>query len=211
MWRFFVFALCLWATTAIGQSDRPRSPWASFGIFEISLALPEGPRIVRMIRFSNDEFMAEIEAKGTLKQHLLVRPSGLGLFSGLSDEESPQAGAKNPFMFLDYVFAVVVLALEQVYPSGAGAVPERETEIDTQVVVEKNVQVTLRTVREADHRIRYRVVTRSGIASERLTMDGTWDGRRRSPLPDDLQIGTWRHGSSASVSTLGEARALKSR
>jgi hypothetical protein len=200
-----LLAVCLglWAAAAIGQSERARSPWQSFGTFEISWSEPEGPRTIRMIRFLNDEFMAEIEAKGIRKQHLQVQPSHLVLYSGLSDDESPKAGAQNPFIFLDYGFAYPTLALHQAYPSGATSVPEVET--DTQVLLENKHPATLTAVRDSDNRVRFRLSVRSEVS---LSMDGFWDGGLRDPLPDHLEIATWRHSSPVSVVTLREARSL---
>jgi hypothetical protein len=201
-----LLALCLGlcALTALAQSERKRSPWQSFGTFEISWPEPEGLRTIRMIHFSNGEFMAEVEAKGTWKRHLRVQPSSLVLYSGLSDDESPRAGAaNNPFMFLDYGFAYPALALHQAYPSGANSVSEAGT--DTQVLLENKHPATLTAVRASDNRIRFRLALKSEVS---LTMDGVWDGRLRDPLPDDFRIASWRHESPASVVTLGEARAL---
>jgi len=147
--------------------------------------------------------MAEIEGKGTKKQHLRVQPSHLVLYSGLSADESPQSGGKNPFMFLDLGFAYPGLALHQAYPLGASSVPENET--DTQVLLENKHPATLTALRDSEARVRFRLALRSDV---RITLDGLWDGRLREPLPNDLQVTAWRHNSSATVTTLGEARSL---
>jgi hypothetical protein len=156
-----------------------------------------------MIRFSNGEFMAEIEAKGVRKRHLQVTPSQLVLYSGLAGDESPQVGATNPFIFLDYGFAFPARALDQAFPSGADSVPQIET--DMHVVLESNHPATLTVVRDSASRVRFRLAMRSDRS---LTMDGMWDGKLRIPLPDDFPIAAWRHESSATVVTLGEARSL---
>jgi hypothetical protein len=156
-----------------------------------------------MIRFANSEFMAESEANGVKKQYLEVQPSGLVLYSGLRGDESPGVGGTNPFMFFDYGFAYPAMALHEAYPSGAGAVPEART--DKQVVLENKHPANLTTVRDAANRVRFRLVLTSEV---KMTMDGTWDGQLREPLPNDLPVSAWRHTASAVVADLGQARAL---
>ena len=198
-------SLSLETGEAIAQPEYKRSPWQTFGTFEVSWAEPEGPRVLRMTNFSNGEFMAEVEAKGMQrKQRLQVQPSGLALYSGLSDDESPEfAASNNPFMFLDYGFYYPASALIQAYPLGAASVPDIET--DTSVVLEKQYPATLTVVRHFGSEVRFRLSIRSEVS---MTMQGVWDGERPKPLPDSLSIATWRHASSATVPTLGEARSL---
>jgi hypothetical protein len=155
-----------------------------------------------MIRFANDEFMFEFEAEGRTRQYLELRPSGVAIYSGLAEDESPRGG-NNPFMFLDYAFAHPANALHRAYPSGPAAVPQVETE--TKVVLENKVPTVLTAIRESADRVRFRLTVTSGPA---FSADGIWDAERRAPLPDDLSLAGWRHDLAASPATLGEARAL---
>jgi hypothetical protein len=205
--RAFVFAILVAiGPLALGAEAQPqcaKAPWSCFGSFELRIEGTNGPQVARMIRFSNDEFMAELEQGGVKKQYLQVSPSRLELFAGLTENESPRVGSNNPFMFLDIGFAYPAMALQMAYPTGPDLVPLILTTQD--LVLEKRHPATLTTIRESASRIRFRL---SLGPNANMVMEGLWDGALSEPLPDDLPMSNWRHDSAATITNLGEARSL---
>jgi hypothetical protein len=192
----------LLATAALAVDPRcSQNPWICFGSFEVRWNGKEGSEIIRMLRFANDEFMAEIEHKGTKKQYLEVHPSRLVLYSGLSVEESPGIGGKNPFMFFDYGFAYPAMSLQTAYPDGPQSVPNEL--VEKEIVVEKK-HLKLQTSRSASNRIAFRLALRDGPIEE---MEGIWDGEPRNPLPGNLDVSNWRNDSGTAFKNLQDARA----
>lgn len=200
-------ALCagLGAAPALAQTPRERSPWESFGTYEVRHAAPADAQIVRMVRFPNGEFLAEIEAKESKKQRLQVQPSHLALYSGLRDDESPKVGGKNPFMFLELAFAYPSLALAQAYPAGPAAIAEEWAE--KEVLLEGRHPALLKARREAPDRVRFQLKL---LSPPGLTIEGAWDGQRPAALPDTLSLANWQAEASPMPATLGEARQARS-
>jgi hypothetical protein len=198
-----LFVLCaLLSTSAAGQSRclQEGAPWSCVGFMELEQG--DGRAFIRLIRYANGESMLEVETPSGTKQHLTVLPSGVALYSGLTDDESPKAGARNPFMFLDMVFTYPFTALQLVYPAGPASVPQEAR--DTPVTLEKHPG-TLTVSRLSPYQIRFRLVLHD---DSKLMLDGIWDGRLREPLPNSLSIANWRHELMNSFATLRDARSL---
>lgn len=200
--------MCLWMSAPSSQSSRQDSPWESFGIFEVQWIAEEQATIVRMVRFSNGEFMGEIESKGIKKQVLQVIPSGLMLYSGLSEDESPRIGGNNPFSHVDLAFAHPGMALHAAYPSGAKSVPSAR--VEKEVLLENKYPARIAANRDTQGRVWFELSLRydGSKPKEKWTAQGMWDGKRQDPFPDDMPLTQWQYDSSANVATLREARAL---
>ena len=168
---------------------------------QLQFNAPQGAQTLRFIRFKNGEVMAEIERGGTRKQNLTVQPSGAVLYSGLSGEDSPTVGAKNPFMFLDMVFTYPFQALQAAYPSGPQSVPEQP--LEAKIVLEGKHPATIKAHQVSNSRVSFHLAVRGNANWE---VDGVWDGNLPEPLPDDLPVGTWRHSHTAVFGTLRDAR-----
>ena len=191
---------------AQNQCGAPQAPWSCFGLIELQYANEAAHVTLRMLRFSNGEFMAEIEQGATKKQYLEVQPSGLGLFSGLTESESLDSVEKNPFAFFDMPFVWPLMSLQAAYPSGLEAVPWEETRTD--VVVEENQPVAITAVRVAPVRMEFRLRFEQ---NPDLKVEGLWDGQLLKPLPDDYSVVDWKHRTASKIADLGEARALDAR
>lgn len=202
---FFLIA-SLMGTPANAQSPclYPSDPWSCFGSFELRLKGKEGSQVqvAQMIRFTNGEFMFEMERQGTRKQLLRVLPSGLELLSGLSEDESPEVGPKNPFMFQDLLFAYPFMSLRLAYPSGPASVSETATK--TAIVVENKYPATVTATRLGPERIGFHLSMDDGRIPP---MDVVWDGKLNKPLPDDMPLTNWKQASGTTPPDLGQARS----
>jgi len=162
----------------------------------------QGIEAFRFIRFSNGEVMAEIERHGSKKQHLTLLPSQVVLYSGLSDEESPEVGGKNPFMFMDLAFTYPFQALQLAHPEGPSSVTSNE--VSKEIVLERKHAATITTRRLSGEQISFRLALKGDVNKE---LDGVWDGRLQEPLPGDLPIANWRHRGTGAFNTLRDARS----
>ena len=127
--RIFIFEFLLLAVNAVAN-DRCVShedDWACFSMIEMQpdATLPTS----RMFMYANQELLAEIE-QGTITKRYQALPSGIQPFFGLSADESPSPGRKNPFLFLDKGFAVPLTVLRAAYPLGPSSVPDGKSKRD---------------------------------------------------------------------------------
>jgi hypothetical protein len=191
------------ASLALARADGPR--WRSFGSFEIRMIRQEIPVTVRMISYANGESMAEKEERGVRRQRLTVRPSGLALFSGRTEEDLRETDRNDPFSFTQWAFPYPLTVLEAAFPSGPESVPE-ETE-ETDLMLEGKYPATLQTARPAPDTITFHLIRREGGRVDAI--DGVWQATPGQPLPDDFPLTGWDSDSAVPLNTLGEARSFK--
>lgn len=205
--RLAIVLVMLGAGLAHAQPGCDRSPvtWACFGVFELRFTTPQGGSLVRLTHFSNGETLAEMASPGGSSKRLLTVPPGnLSLAFGLAPDESLQAGARNPFMFMDMAFAYPAMALQVAYPAGPAAVPAAG--MDVPVTIDGKTPVVVRVARRADGQVAFHLkLAHQGSTQE---MDGVWVARLAEPWPDDFPVGDWRFGDDARFSTLGQARGV---
>ncbi len=94
-------------------------------------------------------------------------PGGLPLALGLAPDESLQAGARNPFMFVDMAFAYPAMALQLAYPAGPAAVPA--TGVDVPVTVDGKTPVVVRAARHADGQVVFHLKLPTRVSRRRWT------------------------------------------
>jgi hypothetical protein len=147
--------------------------------------------------------MAEVERAGHRSRYLAVLPSERSLYYGLKADESTEPGAKNPFAFVEMVFADPLTVLQAAFPQGPAQVSYERRE----------QQVTLhsRSVHlSAQRRSAYRVEFQMSISADRPTrVSGSWDSRFAEPLASDMSLAGWRYTAPMRLRNLGEARALE--
>lgn len=91
-----------------------------------------------------------------------MQPSGLKLFYGLENDESPKVDSNNPFMFIDLFFAYPNKALQIAYPLGKNSVPVDWTEVN--IDIERKVTATLRTTKLSQHKIKFHMITITALS-----------------------------------------------
>lgn len=205
---FLLGASCLTNAQADERCPWLEQPWACYGQIELRKAGAE--EIVRMIRFSNGEFMAEIERQDGKKRFLGLR-SGFALAFGLTATESLEPN-RSPFLFFDYGFALPVGALRDAFPGGPDSVPEGSTKKEVSLEkVDKNfkAQVLLSTSRVGQGPISYQLTVNDRANATTESFSGVLDPVSPAPFPDDYPLVGWKHPGSATLATLGEARAMK--
>ncbi|MDR3630823.1 MAG: hypothetical protein P4L42_10840 [Desulfocapsaceae bacterium] len=197
--------LLLFSLVSFTPALAAQSPWRLFGSFELQLKTENGPVTVRMTDFSNGEVLAEREERGVKQQRLTVQPSGLQLFAGLDGKESPESRQKNPFTFIEGAFPYPIMVLETAYQSGPDSVPEA-AEVK-EMMLEGKYPATLQASRPSAATVRFHLIRREGDRIDEI--DGLWEADLQPPLPDTLPLTGWEYTATASLHTLGEARALE--
>lgn len=195
----FIFAFLFAALNAVAndQCTSKEVDWTCFSMIEIQ---PEATApTLRMVMFSNQELLAEIQQGGVTKRYLAL-PSGIQLYSGLSADESTSPGRENPFTFLDLSFAVPITALRTAFPLGPSSVPDGESKRD---ILLQGKPITISTTRRGQQRIIYR------LESASIHVNGLWERSVQSPLSGDFSLVGWTNPERSSFATLEEARAAQ--
>jgi hypothetical protein len=188
-------ALLLFCSCGVFAADAIKpcvSSWECIGMVEIRV----GETTYRMSRYSNNEILADIEAKSGRKRYLVAQPSGTEWYFGLSPEEISNPGM-NPFAFFDYAFALPVAALRMAFPDGPSSIPE--SAVQRNVVVEAN-PVAIRASKLADGRIAFRLEIASAGA-----IVGQLSPALLPPLDGNYPIAEWK-SKAPRVGSLKEAR-----
>ena len=207
---FFLIITSL-TTVAYAESALEKSPWVKWGSFEIQEECKKDCKkfqsvILRWLNYANDEIMFEIERQDARKQLLLLQPSKVELYSGLSNGESPEASSgKNPFLFANEEFGLPLLALDTAFPSGLTSVPAYM--VENEIVIYKKYPVILKTIRLSSDKIKFHFAIHLG--SRIVDIDGIWEGKFKQPLPDGFSIADWKNEYGVIFNNLGQVRAFR--
>lgn len=173
-------------------------PWSCFGFMEVGAS--DGVRVsnVRLSLFANNEMLTEVVATAPPETRKLLFRAGLPtLYFGLSDEETKSG---HPFFFVDYAFALPLMAMEAAYPAGPNSVGDADPE--KEVMLEGRTKARLAIKRESSTRFSYQLA-----APDIPTMKGLWEGSKPAILPDATSLIGWRDSDLKTYLTLGEFRA----
>jgi hypothetical protein len=173
-----------------------KDDWTCFGTMQVQ-SDPAGPRW-RMSKFPNGEFLAQIETGASSKSLLVVQPSGLRLYRGLSADESALTGKANPFARMDLAFARQLVALRLGFPAGPSSVPDGES--IHRVLLPGDEPVTITTVRTNHTRLTYKLESVSAHG------EGAWDGATQNPLPQSYSLIGWTGSGNQQFRSLKQAR-----
>jgi len=199
--RLWLVVGCLVAWSNVLADERCASKnnddWTCFGMMQVK-SDAAGPSW-RMSKFPNGEFLAQIKTGTTTKSLLVVQPSGLRFYRGLSADESALTGKDNPFSRMDLAFARQLVALRIAYPRGPSSVPDGEA--NQRISLPGDDTVTITTDRTSKTRITYRLESASIHAS------GVWDSSTQGTLSDSYPLIGWTSPDSRQFSSLKGARA----
>ncbi len=171
---------------------------------ELSSTRNGEPEKLRMVQFAGGDLLAEVERKGVQTRALIVQPSRVTFYQGVSDLKLVES-TQSPFLFFNEAIGWgVFLPLANAYPLGPDSVPDGINEKTVQVERE---QLSIVTTRLDQHRIAFRY----RIANSPNRVEGTWDGQVPPGLPDHFPLAEWKHKLSSTIATLGEARAMPPR
>jgi hypothetical protein len=178
----------------------PGTEWACYGAIEMGYQGERGRQTIRAVVFANEELLAEVERVGTKKRLLVAQPSRVELFSGLAESDSLDP-LHNPFVFLDIAFSLPLASLATAFPAGPSSVPQAVTEREVQL--DGRHWGMIRASRLRSGQIRFQLLFPDLAVRD---IEGSWEGIRRTPLPNDFSIGVWKSRSPEPMATLGEAR-----
>jgi len=204
----YIFIFIFFVHSPISYADQKCAhAWGGqncFGTLQFSFVNPklgDSAMTIRMIVYRNEEVSMDLEKGGLLQRLIVAKPSGVALYSGLSDAEK-YTPTQNPFMFLEMGFALPLGALQLAFPQGPNSVPDSEVQRD---VILEGKSVTIFAVRHGDNRVNFRLtVPEAGI----LKANGYWDGSRVESMPDDFSLVGWSNFISMQFKTLEDARAF---
>ncbi|MFM9912553.1 MAG: hypothetical protein ACKVN9_03375 [Methylophilaceae bacterium] len=210
-WRaLLLVAYMVCSSPAIGESTcKFDSAWQCFGIIELkNVSGGETSGTIRMLRFNNGEFGAEIERDKAPKQRLVYLRLAAFYF-GVEKEGVTTTLASNPFAFLDLGLHIPILSLHTAFPQGAISVPDGHLETPVAIQVGgKSLTVQVITDRISSTKLNFSIGYAGSQALElpALNLLGSWDGNLPEPLPDDYSLVDWVHRGAEIISTVGEAR-----
>ena len=216
-----VIGLGITLTDARGFAAGPRCEttdyWSTFGEVSFDLVAKEDNAVehrahFRFVKFQNRESLVEIDGEGVTKRVIQI-PGSVSVYEGLTAEEHTGVSAKNPFMFIEYVLAVVLGPLSSAFPCG----PESVSATAQQIKVSRDRALFEGSVvRLSDDHVQYHLTMElSNNKIRQVTgYNGAWRKNPATPLPDDMSITGWRVSHKnlpiSGVSSLGQARGLSS-
>lgn len=213
-----VIVLSVTLNSTIGSAADPQCEttnyWSTFG--EVSfeaVAKKDGVEQrghYRFVTFKNGESLVEADGEGVRKRALQI-PGSVFAYEGLAAEEHTGISAKNPFMFIEYVLAIVLGPLSSAFPCGIDSVPATAQQIK---VTRDGALFEGSVVRLSDDQIQYRLNMEVSDKPIRQVIgyNGEWKKNPPAPYPDDFLITGWRltykNLPVSGVTTLGQARGL---
>lgn len=213
-----VICLSITLTDARGFAADPECEttdyWSTFGEVSFDLVTKkdgvERRGHFRFVSFQNKEALVEIDGEGVTKR-VIQTPGSVSAYEGLTAEEHTGISAKNPFMFIEYILAVVLGPLSSAFPCGIESVPSTTKQIK---VTRDGALFEGGVVRLSDDHVEYRLTMElsDNKVSQVTGYSGAWKKNAIAPLPDDFVITGWRltHKNLpvSGVTSLGQARAL---
>ena len=213
-----VIVLSVTLTDAKGFAADPQCEtinyWSTFG--EVSfdaVAKKDGVEQrghSRFVVFQNGESLVEVDGEGVRKRSLQI-PGSVSAYEGLTAAEHTGVSAKNPFMFIEYVLALVLGPLNSAFPCGIDSVPATAQQIK---VTRNGALFEGSVVRLSNDQIQYRLTMELSDKPIRQVIgyNGVWKKSPPAPYPDDFLITGWRlthmNLPVSGVTTVGQARGL---